>query len=384
MACVIHFTGAMSFGMFLLFPLFVRSLGGDELTIGLLLGTGFGASVLLRPVVGALLDRHGRRRVLLWSGLLSTASAPLFIFVDRIGPALFLLTIVRYVAGGALFAAYFTYATDLVPSPRRVEGLAIFGVAGMAPNGLGPALGEVLIARAGYPLFFLASTAAALLSTLITLRVSEPGQAPAPTESHPPGRVVRNMVRLVLHGGLLRLMAATVLFGAGVEVAFFFVAPFARDLGIERAAPFFASYATTTIVLRIFGRRLPDRLGHHPIALPAFAIFALGLATLCFLPLPGTLVLAGIACGAGHGSLFPVLNALAVSRTPPRFHGTIISLYTAALDAGAVLGTPLSGAVARVAGYRVMFAVMSAFSVGGLLLLVQDRRRHHAPGSPTI
>lgn len=383
-ACLIHLTGAMSFGMFLLFPLFVRARGGDELTIGLLLGAGFGMSVLLRPLVGALLDRHGRRRVLLWSGALSTVSAPLYIWIDGIGPALFLLTIVRYVAGGALFASYFTYATDLIPPHRRVEGLAIFGVAGMAPNGIGPALGETLIAHAGYPTFFLVSTAFALVSTLITMRVSEPARAPLPTESHPPGRVAHNMVRLVLHGGLLRLMAATVLFGAGVEAAFFFVAPFARDLGIERAAPFFTAYATTTIVLRVFGRRLPDRVGHHPIALPAFGVFALGLATLCFLPLPGTLVLAGMACGAGHGSLFPVLNGLAVSRTPPRFHGTIISLYTAALDAGAVLGTPLSGAVARLAGYRAMYGLMSAFSVAGLLLLVQDRRRHHAPTAPIV
>jgi MFS family permease len=329
-------------------------------------------------LVGALLDRHGRRRVLLWSGVLSTLSAPLFLFVDDVGAALYLLTIVRYVGGGALFAAYFTYATDLIPPLRRIEGLAIFGVAGMASNGLGPALGEALIAHASYHAFFVVSAAFALLSTLLTLGVRDAAGSPAPTESHPPRRVAHNMVRLVLHGGLLRLMTATALFGAGVEAAFFFVAPFARDRGIARAAPFYTAYATTTIVLRIFGRRLPDRVGHHPIALPSFAVFALGLATLAFLPLPGTLVLAGIACGAGHGSLFPVLNALAVSRTPPRFHGTIVSLYTAALDTGTVLGTPLSGAVARVAGYRVMFCLMAALSMAGFALLVEDRRRHHA------
>src|SRR5207244_7231848 len=97
-----------------------------------------------------------------------------------------------------------------------------------------------------------------------------------------------------------------------------------RDLGIARAAPFFASYATATIVLRAFGRRLPDRVGAHPIAVPAFAVFAAGLAALTLLPLPGILVAAGIACGAGHGSLFPVLNGLAVPRTPPPFHGTVV------------------------------------------------------------
>ena len=59
LACAIHFTGGMSFGMFLLFPLFIRSLGGDEITIGLVLGTGIAASVLLRPTVGGLLVRSG-------------------------------------------------------------------------------------------------------------------------------------------------------------------------------------------------------------------------------------------------------------------------------------------------------------------------------------
>lgn len=65
LACAMHFTGAMGHGMFLLFPLFVRFLGGDDLLIGLVLGAGLAVSVALRPAVGTLLDRFGRRRVLL-------------------------------------------------------------------------------------------------------------------------------------------------------------------------------------------------------------------------------------------------------------------------------------------------------------------------------
>ena len=37
-AWIIHFTGAMSHAMFVLFPLYVLHLGGDALLIGLLLG----------------------------------------------------------------------------------------------------------------------------------------------------------------------------------------------------------------------------------------------------------------------------------------------------------------------------------------------------------
>ena len=373
LACAIHFTGGMSLGMFLLFPLFVRALGGRELTIGLVLGTGLAVSVAVRPAIGALLDRLGRRRVLLGSGVANAASYPLFLVLADTGPALFALATLHLVIGGALFASYFTYAADLIPPARRVEGIAIFGIAGMAPNGLGPALGEVMIARAGWAGFFLTATAWAALSVALTALARE--RRVIAGTPHVRG-ASRELLRLVSGGGLLAVLAATVLFGAGINAAFYFVAPFTRDLGIARTAPFFAAYATATICLRAFGRRLPDRVGAHPIAVPSFALFAVGLAALTLLPLPGVLVAAGIACGAGHGSLFPVLNGLAVTRTPPRLHGAVVSLYTAALDGGAVLGTPLCGMLAEIAGYRPMFATMALASVGGLVLMLHDLRYH--------
>jgi MFS family permease len=373
-ACAIHFTGAMSHGIFLLFPLFVRHLGGDELTIGLALGTGTALSVAFRPVIGSLLDRFGRRTVLVWSGVVNVLSFPLFLLLDAPGPWLFVLTALNLVAGGALFASYFTYAADLVPPGRRVEGIAIFGVAGMAPNGLGPSLAEAVLPRAGWPGFFLSGMAFAAVSVALTLLVARPATtATEPRVFRPPG--LRDVARLAAHDGLGRLLIATVLFGVGINAAFYFVAPFTRDLGIARAAPFYAAYASTTILLRIFGRRLPDRIGPHRVAIPSFAVFALGLGALVLLPHPGVLVLAGIACGSGHGSLFPVLNGLVVSRTPLHLRGAVVSLHTAALDLGAVLGTPLCGAIAHAAGYRPMFALMAVASVAGLALMATDRRR---------
>lgn len=372
LACAIHFTGGMSLGMFLLFPLFVRALGGRELTIGLVLGTGLAVSVAVRPAIGALLDRLGRQRVLLWSGVANAGSYPLFLLLDDTGPALFALATLHLVIGGALFASYFTYAADLIPAPRRVEGIAIFGIAGMAPNGLGPALGEVMIARAGWAGFFLTATAWATVSVALTALARERRVV----GTHEVAAAGRELLALVSRRGLVAVLAATVLFGAGINAAFYFVAPFTRDLGIARTAPFFAAYATATICLRAFGRRLPDRVGAHPIAVPSFALFAAGLAALTLLPLPGVLVAAGIACGAGHGSLFPVLNGLAVTRTPPRLHGSVVSLYTAALDGGAVIGTPLCGMLAELAGYRPMFATMAAASLGGLVLMLHDLRYH--------
>jgi MFS family permease len=87
------------------------------------------------------------------------------------------------------------------------------------------------------------------------------------------------------------------------------------------------------------------------------------------------LVLCGAACGIGHGSLFPVLNALAITRAPARLQGTVVSLHTAALDAGAVIGTPLCGLLAEHAGFPVMFRVMGIACLAGLILMAVDPAR---------
>lgn len=373
-ACAVHFTGAMSLAMFVLVPLFVREVGGGEATIGLVLGVGTAASVALRPVVGLLLDRVGRRPVLLAAGLLNVLSYLPFLLVTQVGVWLYVWCTLHAVVWGALFAAYFTYAADLTPPSRRAEGIAVFGVAGMSANGIGPVLGETIIGDAGFPAFFLVASGFACVSLLLTPLVPRRPRAVAATTTVAPV-VLRDLGRAARHPGLPIVLVATVLLGVAINAAFFFVAPYTRDLGMARAGAFFASYAAMSVVIRLFGRRILDVLGPHRVSVPAFAVFALGLAGLAFLPAPGLLVLCGIACGAGHGTLFPVLNALAISRAPANLQGTVVSLHTAALDLGAVVGTPLCGIVAEVLGWRPMFVLMSVASLAGLVCMATDPRR---------
>jgi MFS family permease len=370
----VHLTGALSLAMFLLVPLLVRGLGGSDLTIGLVLGVSTAASVATRPLVGLLLDAAGRRPVLLAAGALNVLSWLPFIALRTAGPWLFLCATAHAVVWGALFAAYFTYAADLTPASRRAEGIAVFGVFGMAANGLGPVLGEALIAWQGFPAFFLAAAGFGLVSLALTTLVPARPQALRASDAEPHAGV-RSLRDAATQPGMPLVLAVTVVLGVAIDAAFFFVAPFTRDVGLERSGPFFASYAATSIVIRLVGRRALDVLGPHRVSYPAFAIFGLGLAGLSLLPAPGVLVLCGAACGVGHGSLFPVLNALAIARAPARYQGTVVSLHTAALDLGAVVGTPLCGLLAERAGFPVMFKVVAIACLAGLVLMAVDPAR---------
>jgi len=383
LAFFVHLTGSISLAMVMLLPLLVRHVGGSELTIGLVLGGGAAASVAARPFVGRLLDRVGRRRVLVACGALNAVSWLPFILVDRVGPLLFAAALFHAVVWGALFAAYFTYAADLIPESRRAEGIAVFGVAGMAGNGIGPVVGELVIDEAGYAAYCLVAAAFAVLSLVLTLGV----RPDSPVTAAGAPRTTRGMREVASEPGLARVLAASFLLGVAINAAFFFVAPFTRELGMARAGTFFGSYSLATVSVRVLGRRTLDTLGAHAVSIPAFVLYAVGLTTLVLLPAPGVLVASGICCGLAHGALFPVLNALAITRASVESRGTAISLQTAVLDLGGVVGTPLCGAIAEIAGYRLMFVTMAVATACGVGVMATDpagprRRPRPAPLAP--
>jgi MFS family permease len=376
-ACGLHFSGSMSLAMFMLFPLWVKELGGSEATIGLLLGVGTAASVAARPVVGVVLDRVGRRRVLLWCGVGNVLSWIPFMVLTAVGPALYLWTVVHDVVWGALFAAYFTYAADLAPPARRAEAIAIFGVAGMSANGLAPIVGERVIDAAGFDALFGLAMAFGLVSLAATLLV--PPTAARPADEEPAS--LRHVAPLARHPRLVLVLLATAVLGIAINAAYLFIAPYTRTVGIARAWPFFAAYSATSVVIRLFGRRALDVFGAHRVSGPGFVVFGAGLAGLAALPAfdgasaTWCLVACGVACGTGHGSLFPVLNALAVSRAPAGRQGAVVGLHTAAIDAGAVLGMPLCGLVAEALGYPAMYGVVALACLAGVVLMVRDKGR---------
>ncbi|MCL6548383.1 MAG: hypothetical protein K6T30_05690 [Alicyclobacillus sp.] len=68
-------SSSLAGALYILFPLFVRSLGGSEVTIGLYAGIGAAAAVAVRWPMGFLLDRLGRKRIMLAATSLHAAAS---------------------------------------------------------------------------------------------------------------------------------------------------------------------------------------------------------------------------------------------------------------------------------------------------------------------
>jgi MFS family permease len=363
LVCAVHFTGAMALASFILFPLYIRNLGGTEWTIGLLTAAGYAAAVVVRFPVGLWMDRVGRRPILLGAGVLHLVTCLLFPTAVHLDAWLLVLTLLHGIAGGVLFAAYFTYASDIVPALRRAQGIAIFGLCGLFPNGLAPFLGESILTVYGFPTFFVWVAIWAALSVGLTVALGESRDVGhhVLADGRPTG--IRGALGAV---GLPAVLFTTATFGFGVTALFTFWAPYIKSNGLGEVGSFFLAYATAGCLVRIVGGRLPDVVGARVVLLPALGLLATGLFSVPLLSgAPGGRILLGLMCGAAHGYIFPVLNAVAVDRAPVGSAATVVSVYTAMFDTGGIFGGAALGLVAKLFGYGPMYGLAAVVVVVG-------------------
>ena len=366
LACAVHFCGGMGISFYILFPLFVRHLGGTEVTIGLYAGLTGAAAVLARIPVGRFLDTLGRRRVLLSAGFLHVAAWLGFLAFKSISVGSAALVVAYGLAAGSLFATYFTYASDIIPLTRRSEGFAMFGIWGMLPNGLGPWIGEKLIAHAGFQAYFLVAASFALLSLGLSVFLPETahrGGGPAGTVEG--DATFRSRELLVLLGGAFT-------FGLAVESVFVFLAPFSYAFGHGSVGFFFMTYACTAAAIRVVSGRLPDRLGLRRVLIPALLVYSVGVAAIPYGDRPLWAALA-VLCGAAHGYAFPILNALVVAQVPGTYRGRAVSWLTAMFDLGHTIGNPVLGVVAHALSYRAMYRASGTVLLVTTILLWWQR-----------
>jgi hypothetical protein len=103
---------------FLLLPLYIQRLGGDEADIGLVQGLYSAAGIVCQPVVGALIDYLGRRFFMRFGALLLVVSCALFVVASPL-PLLGVLRILQGVAFSAFFVANYVHVVEMVPVERR-------------------------------------------------------------------------------------------------------------------------------------------------------------------------------------------------------------------------------------------------------------------------
>ena len=102
----------MAFSLFLHFPGFLKEIGASGVQIGWISGIAAIVSIAVRPTLGAVMDRRGRRGVIVWGSVLNVVVISLYLTVEDIGPWLYIVRAAHGLSEAMLFTAFFTYAAD--------------------------------------------------------------------------------------------------------------------------------------------------------------------------------------------------------------------------------------------------------------------------------
>jgi len=352
-----------AFASFFLLPKYLTTeLAAGPAEIGAVMGVFGATSVVAIPLVGALVDRLGRRRFMTAGALAMAGVALAFRAVHEVGPLLYALRMLQGAAFAMTFIASSTLVTDEAPPERLGEALGLFGVSMLSMHALAPAAAEGIAGRFGWNAVFLAAAAAAVVSALLTLLVREP--APPPRES----AGVSSFWEVARRPRSLRIAAVTALSGAAFGAMLTYSQPFALELGRTQVRGFFVAYAGAAVAVRLGLGGAADRFGRERVSVASLAVYAAVVLAMSALR-PGALEPLGALFGLAHGLFYPAFNALAVEAAGAHERGKVMALYNGAFNVGNSGATVALGLVAARLGYPAVFLLAGLGVLLGLALL---------------
>ena len=349
--------------------LFVLKLGHSGLAIGALAACQFGPLVVLSAWAGAVADRTDKRRALLVTqGLEMAQSAALALLAFLPHPSLILLYALA-LAGGVLLAfdnpLRRSFVPEMVSKDDLPNAVVLYSTIVATSQVSGPALAGALVATVGFGWCFAldAVTYLAVITCLVMMRERELFRQPPRART---GREVREGLAYVASVPRLwisfAMFACVGLFSFNLRVALPLLAT--RSLhgtGVAFAVLYAVMSSGAVVGTLVVAHRRLVALQHVVVG-----ALVLGFAMLLLSVMPSLhmAVLAAFFVGAATVIYTTASTTIAQVDTRRDMLGRVLALQTALIGGTALLGGPVVGQIADLAGGRAPIAV------GGVVCLL--------------
>ena len=385
----------------------MKQYGASAAVAGLAASIFIIGALVSRVVVGYIMDRVGRKRLLLIVSTLEVVFSAAYFLGLNIG-VLFVLRFCHGFCYGAGSTTVGTVVTSIVPNSRKGEGIGYYMLSVTVGAAIGPFLGMFLTQVAGYELLFGAATFIAVgnLVSVILLKVPEqkpqvkkvrtanveakqsakaavgeatnasaspaastaavatPATAAATSKGAPAAKPAapkhRFSLKDFLEFTIFPLSATCAVLYFCYSSLLTFLTPFSAEAGLETASSFFfVVYAIATFATRPFTGKLFDSKGDKYVMIPAFVAFIIGMAILSSVHTPVAMLVSAALLGFGVGTIQSSALALCVRMTPDSRIALANSTFYMFLDLGVGVGPLLLGMAEPVLGYRGLFISMA-------------------------
>lgn len=355
----------LSFGFYLLLPtlpLYIKDLGVGETQLGLIIGGFTLSAVVVRPVIGGLLDRFGRRFFIVIGLIFFTIA----MFLYNYATGFFILFLLRlfHGSGWAISTTSIgTSITDVIPAFRRSEGMGWYGFSISASMVIGPIMGVWMVHSFSFRHLIVLASCLSVATILIALATKVPA-----IRSDNKRKVI------FFDKSVLPISAAIFFLALTYGGIITFLPLFAASIQIN-AGTFFLVYAVALTLTRPIAGRLADRYNEGLIIIPSMILAIIALLILSLSNgLPGIIVSA-ILYGIGFGSAQPTLQAATLDLVSPAKKGMANALFFTAIDLGIGLGSILLGVISQFFGFSALFAACAGSGIIALMVFTGFVRR---------
>lgn len=376
-------------------PWLVLARTGSAIAAGTVAAMSALPGIFVSPLIGAVIDRLGRRQVSIGADIFSAVSVLLFPVVDAVGDLTFGVILTLAVLGAVFDPAGYTARKSLIPDSAQASGLNLHNANGVhegffaAGFVIGPALGALLISTIGAVNALVAAGAmfSVAASSIALMQVADAGQVARGNSTHHDSflqsmvegiRVLRRDRALFAMTIMLMCLSATYMPTETVVLPVYF-----QSINSASGLGFTMSAMAGGAMLGAFSFGwIAKRMTRYHLLLTIVTGVAVGVVPMSLLP--GTAVMVTIAFffGAAWGPFNPLWNTLVQARIPADAQGRVYGIQMSLLYAAAPIGQLITGVAIERFGLRPTYHAIAAifvllaitvFALPGLRDLNNDR-----------
>lgn len=355
-------------------PLYVQHIGGSDRDVGVVMGAFAIGLLLFRPRLGRLADLYSRKLVLL-IGAFVVAIAPFgYLYVESI-PLLIVVRAFHGISIAAFTTAYSASVVDLSPPSQRGELIGYMSLVTPIGVALGPAIGGLLQAGAGYEPLFLFSAALGTISFFGISQLREVRKQKDLREKVSMTAVTNPAAkpfwRILNNPALFVPSLVLLLIGFAFGALSTFVPLYIGEAKVNlNAGWFYTAAAISSFCARLFIGRASDLYGRGLFITVSIFTYCIAMLMLSQARSANVFLLAGLLEGGGSGTFFPMMVALISDRSLPHERGQIFALCISGFDLGIAIAGPVFGSFAEQLTYRGIFALSTGMATLALLVFV--------------
>lgn len=329
-------------------PLLVAQIGGSKATSGAIVGVLGIAALFVRFPIGLMLDKYGRKILLLIGLLILVIDFTLLNFLQTL-LSLFLLRLVQGVGNSVQATASATMTADLIPKEKLSMGLGYFSIAQSVPSAIGPLIGLTVVQNYGFESLFRVALVLTIIAFILSLFVNE---SLLVRETIPQTEVDTSLLKNpgVIFPSLIMFMIY--LAQAGVVA---FIAQLALERGILGAGYYFTLMSLVSVTVRLCFSSILFRLKRSLVIHVSIFFIIIAYGNIVFASSIIYLLISAILFGIGIANLMPLMNTIVLQSVSDSQTGKATAIFMLSLDVAYGGGAVIWGIIASVFGFEWMY-----------------------------